>query len=76
MSVESSTIKVGDTLNVYGDQCYFGFRGYGITIAHNTREKHEVDEIFRVVQSAGGRIVKKPQDAFWGGFSGYFADPD
>lgn len=48
----------------------------GITIAHNTREKHEVDEIFAIVQEAGGRIVKKPQDAFWGGYSGYFTDPD
>ncbi len=48
----------------------------GITIAHNTREKHEVDEIFKIVTEAGGRIVKTPQDAFWGGYSGYFADPD
>lgn len=28
MSVESSTVKVGDELSLYGDQCYFGFRGY------------------------------------------------
>lgn len=28
MSVESSTVKVGDELKLYGDQCYFGFRGY------------------------------------------------
>lgn len=48
----------------------------GITIAHNTREKHQVDEIMNIVHAAGGRIVKKPQDAFWGGYSGYFCDPD
>lgn len=48
----------------------------GITLAHNTREKHQVDEIMNIVQESGGRIVKKPQDAFWGGYSGYFTDPD
>ncbi len=48
----------------------------GITIAHNTRHKEEVDQIMNVVTESGGRIIKKPQDAFWGGYSGYFADPD
>lgn len=48
----------------------------GITIAHNTRKKEEVDQIMATAEQAGGRIVKKPQDAFWGGYSGYFADPD
>lgn len=48
----------------------------GITIAHNTREKHQVDEIMSAVEQAGGRVVKKPQEAFWGGYSGYFSDPD
>jgi predicted lactoylglutathione lyase len=48
----------------------------GITIAHNTREKHEVDEVMKLVQEAGGRVLKKAQDAFWGGYSGYFSDPD
>lgn len=48
----------------------------GITIAHNTREKHEVDAIMENVTKAGGRIIKKPQEVFWGGYSGYFCDPD
>lgn len=48
----------------------------GITIAHNTKTKEEVDQIMNVVTESGGRIIKKPQDAFWGGYSGYFADPD
>lgn len=48
----------------------------GITIAHNTKTKEEVDQIMTVVADSGGRVIKKPQDAFWGGYSGYFADPD
>lgn len=48
----------------------------GVTIAHNTREKSEVDVIMDKVSASGGTVIKKPQDAFWGGYSGYFADPD
>ncbi|MFW6304012.1 MAG: VOC family protein [Candidatus Sumerlaeota bacterium] len=48
----------------------------GITLAHNTRHKHEVDELLQRAAEAGGRMVKPAQDAFWGGYSGYFADPD
>lgn len=48
----------------------------GITIAHNTREKHEVDEVMGLVEKSGGKIVKPAKDVFWGGYSGYFQDPD
>ncbi|MEH6814718.1 MAG: VOC family protein [Motiliproteus sp.] len=48
----------------------------GVTLAHNTRSKIEVDEILKVAESAGGKIVKPAQDAFWGGYSGYFSDLD
>jgi uncharacterized protein len=48
----------------------------GITLAHNTRRKEEVDEILALAEMAGGRIEKPAQDAFWGGYSGYFSDPD
>ena len=48
----------------------------GITFAHNARSRDEVRAIMERVASAGGRIVKPPQDTFWGGFSGYFADLD
>ena len=48
----------------------------GITIAHNTREKHQVDEVMAQAEKAGGKIVKKAKDVFWGGYSGYFSDPD
>ena len=48
----------------------------GITIAHNTKTKDEVDELLKRAEKAGGKIVKKAQDASWGGYSGYFSDPD
>lgn len=48
----------------------------GITLAHTTREKHQVNEILERARIAGGKIVKAAQDASWGGYSGYFADPD
>ncbi len=48
----------------------------GFTIAHNTRTKEEVDQVLALAERAGGRIVKHAQDVFWGGYSGYFADPD
>ncbi len=48
----------------------------GVTIAHNTRTKEEVDQVLALAERAGGRIVKRAQDVFWGGYSGYFADPD
>jgi hypothetical protein len=48
----------------------------GITLAHNVRSKAEVDAVLRQAEAAGARIVKPAQDVFWGGYSGYFADPD
>ena len=52
-------------------------RGFsGITLAHNVSSKADADAVFAHAVSAGARPVKKPQDVFWGGYSGYFADPD
>lgn len=48
----------------------------GITLAHNARSRADVLAIFERLQAAGARIVKPPHDTFWGGFGGYFADPD
>jgi len=48
----------------------------GITMAYNARSKDEVIAIFEEVKAAGASVVKVPQDTFWGGFSGYFADFD
>ena len=51
-----------------------GFRG--ITLAHNARAREDVAGILKIAEAAGGKIVKPAQDVFWGGHSGYFADPD
>lgn len=48
----------------------------GITLAYNAPSKDGVVTIFEEVKTAGASIVKAPQDTFWGGFSGYFADLD
>lgn len=51
-----------------------GFRG--ITLAHCTRTRDEVEPVLLRAEAAGGRIVKPARTASWGGYSGYFADPD
>ena len=51
-----------------------GFRG--VAIAHNTRSKEEVDAIFAELREKRVTIVKPPEEVFWGGYSGYFSDPD
>ena len=51
-----------------------GFDGFAL--AHNVHSEAEVDEAFHAAVSAGAAAVKKPQKVFWGGYSGYFADPD
>jgi catechol 2,3-dioxygenase-like lactoylglutathione lyase family enzyme len=48
----------------------------GIALAYNARSRDEVDAILRQAQSAGARILKSAQDTFYGGYAGYFADPD
>lgn len=48
----------------------------GITPAHNTRNRGEVDGTLKQAEGAGAKILKPAQDVFWGGYSGCFADPD
>ena len=48
----------------------------GITLAHNVRDRAEVHRVLETAQRAGATILKPAQDAFWGGYHGYFADPD
>lgn len=48
----------------------------GITLAYNAKSKEEVDAIFRKIENIGGTIAKLPETMFWGGYSGYFQDPD
>jgi catechol 2,3-dioxygenase-like lactoylglutathione lyase family enzyme len=46
------------------------------TLGHNVCSKREVDSIMQQAKQAGAMIVKEAQDTFWGGYSGYFQDPD
>lgn len=48
----------------------------GITLSHNVGSKIEVDTVFAQATSVGAKVIKKPQTTSWGGYSGYFADPD
>jgi predicted lactoylglutathione lyase len=48
----------------------------GIALAYNARERVEVDTVLADAKRAGGRIVKPAHDTFYGGYAGYFADPD
>lgn len=49
---------------------------YGITLAINMKTEQEVDAFIETVVKHGGTIAKKPEKVFWGGYSGYFQDPD
>ncbi len=48
----------------------------GVTLALNLASEAEVDRAFTRVQEVGGRVVKPAERMSWGGYSGYFADPD
>ncbi len=48
----------------------------GITLAYNARTREEVDSVLAQAAGAGAKIVKPAEGAFWGGYSGYFSDPD
>jgi predicted lactoylglutathione lyase len=51
-----------------------GFRA--ISLAYNARDRAEVDSVLKEAEIAGAKIMKPAQEAFWGGYSGYFSDPD
>jgi uncharacterized protein len=48
----------------------------GFTLAHNVHSVKEVDRLMKELEAAGTKIVKQPKTADWGGYSGYFEDPD
>jgi hypothetical protein len=45
-------------------------------IAHNVASKAEVDAVMAQAKAAGAAIIKPAHDTFWGGYAGYFQDPD
>lgn len=48
----------------------------GVTLAHNVASEAAVDAVLAEVVAKGARLAKPGQKVFWGGYSGYFADPD
>lgn len=51
-----------------------GFNSFAL--AHNVSSEAEVNQVVEEALAAGATLVKKPQHVFWGGYSGYFKDPD
>jgi catechol 2,3-dioxygenase-like lactoylglutathione lyase family enzyme len=51
-----------------------GFRGFAL--AYNARSREEVDAVLAAAKAAGASILKPAKEVFWGGYAGYFADPD
>ena len=47
-----------------------------LTLGHNVRTSEEVDAVMAHAQNAGARILKPAEATFWGGYAGYFQDPD
>jgi catechol 2,3-dioxygenase-like lactoylglutathione lyase family enzyme len=46
------------------------------SIGHNVRSEQEVDRVMEQAERAGATVIKRAQKTFWGGYAGYFADPD
>jgi catechol 2,3-dioxygenase-like lactoylglutathione lyase family enzyme len=47
-----------------------------ITLGHNVMSHTEVDQVMQQATAAGAKIVKPAAETFWGGYAGYFQDPD
>ncbi len=47
-----------------------------MTLGQNLRSKDEVDALMELVEPSGGKVLKQPQEVFWGGYHGYFSDPE
>jgi len=52
------------------------FSATELTIGHNVNSKKEVDAVMKQAKEVGAKIVKPAEDTFWGGYAGYFQDPD
>jgi catechol 2,3-dioxygenase-like lactoylglutathione lyase family enzyme len=47
-----------------------------LTIGHNVMRREDVDEVMETAKRAGAKIIKTARDTFWGGYAGYFCDPN
>jgi predicted lactoylglutathione lyase len=48
----------------------------GVALAQNVRSRGEVDEVVAAAEAAGATVRKRPEETFYGGYAGYFSDPD
>lgn len=48
----------------------------GFSLGHNVGSKEQVDSVMAEAETAGAKRIRKAQETFWGGYAGYFADPD
>jgi uncharacterized protein len=53
-----------------------GCNAIEMTLGHNVRRREEVDVVMAEAKKAGAEILKSAADTFWGGYAGYFLDPD
>jgi uncharacterized protein len=53
-----------------------GPRFAGVALAHNVRSREEVDAVIGAATRAGATVTRSPAPTFYGGYAGYFADPD
>src|SRR5665648_155373 len=65
-----------DDLTKDGDSASVWTGNGGITLAQNLGSEAEVDRVMAHAEAIGATILKPAQRAFWGGYHGYFADPD
>ncbi|RCV91272.1 VOC family protein [Billgrantia montanilacus] len=74
----------GSWLGLYGREALAADAGVlpegsgfaGVALAHNLGSEAAVDELLAQAVAAGATLVKAAEKVFWGGYSGYFADPD
>lgn len=53
-----------------------GARWSGVALAHNVASTAEVDEVIDLARRAGAEVLREPEPTFYGGYAGYFRDPD
>ncbi|NLR78841.1 VOC family protein [Chitinophaga eiseniae] len=64
--------RLAEDIGIPGRGSGFG----GLTLSYNAIDRAEVNAVLEQARSAGAQIVKPAQEVFWGGYSGYFRDPD
>ena len=67
-----SSKALAEDAHLVNDGTGFG----GMTLAYNVRQRKDVEAVLAEAQVAGAKLLKAAEDTDWGGYSGYFADPD